>query len=191
MDQITQKQWVWTIVASFIIGILANLLTNFFIGWVCGVAAGMAVFFILDRNSKHEKPTPTETTPEDPTETAIESLLSVNLDIRMAAPPDPVIRAYEALIDRIIALLPQVATASPGGELAWTVSRIATEYIPNKSAAPYLALAPQDRASKQSDVLNGLAAIDEQIEEISAMVSRRQTDEFDAKAEFLRRRFGV
>lgn len=189
LSDMTLFLMIFSFIAAYLLGFA---LSNGLIGVVLGLAAAATMYFVRKKKGA-EKPedAPAPAAAPDPVEIATNALLDTNLALRRGLVQDPVASAFESLVDKILALLPRVHDSAPGGDLDWTISRIATEYLPNKSLSAYLALEPADRASLEAGMLEGLAVIESEIDEIEAMVSRRQTDDFDAKAEFLKRRFDV
>jgi hypothetical protein len=127
----------------------------------------------------------------DPVATGIEALLGINLELRKASIRDELLARYEALINKIMAVLPQVHEQSPGGDLAWAINRIATEYLPNKSTRPFLALPHAERAAAEPALIEGLTGMESELDEIAELVKNRKVSDFNGKAEFLRRRFEV
>ena len=123
----------------------------------------------------------------------INALLNINIELRKTIIPASIRDAFEQVIDQLIDLLPKVNAASPDSELAWVINRMATEYLPEKSVKPYLALDEQARhdESTMSTVLEGLAGMKAELSDVESILASRQTNEFNNKAKFLKRRFNV
>lgn len=98
------------------------------------------------------------------------------------------------VIDQLIELLPKIEeVASPSGDLAWTVKRIASEYLPNKCVYPYLKLSPQDRLSTQAinQFKSSISGLSLELTDIADTLSSRDSADFSAKAKFLSQKFNV
>lgn len=125
---------------------------------------------------------------------AREDLLALNLLLRKSPITTELIETTESVIDQLLTLLPKIEAAdSPSGDLAWTVKRIASEYLPNKCIHPYLKLSPEDRLSAQAiDQFNSsISNLSQELEGITETLSKRDSAEFSAKAKFLSQKFNA
>ncbi len=171
--------WVLTPVLGTMVGLLVGL-----------VVAGV-VYMVL--NSVNEKDAPPEIT-EEPislSETSIESLLAINIALRKETIPEEVRALYESIIDQLIEVLPTVNSEVSGGELAWVINRMATEYLPEKSIKPYLAMDASQRHAADTilSVKDSIAGMQSELSDVQNMLSSHKTDEFNNKAKFLKARF--
>ncbi len=184
-------------VGIIIVGI--TLLLSFFISLLMsglvGIVSGLVVYFILKQGKDDAtQSTPSnEPAPKNDSEQGIELLLVANITLRKAVIPEKIRDVYEEIIDQLIALLPRVNESSPDGELAWVINRMATEYLPQKSIKPYLALSEGERQDKDviEKVIESLSGMKSELEDVKDILSQRKTNEFNTKAKFLKQRFNI
>lgn len=134
----------------------------------------------------------TEPPPQPSKADPVQDLVALNLEIRKAALPLPLTQQCESVIDKLVELLPQLNAADdPSGDLAWTVNRMAGEYLPNKCIRPYLALKSEDRNNPDQvqQFEQSLSVLSNELDEVAAILSRRDKAEFATKAKFLQHRF--
>lgn len=134
----------------------------------------------------------TDTPPQPAEADPIQDLVALNLEIRKSVLPRHLTHRCESVIDKLVELIPQVNAADePTGDLAWTVNRMASEYLPNKCIRPYLALKPEDRESPEQiqQFEQSLTVLSNELDEVAAILSRRDKAEFATKAKFLQHRF--
>lgn len=187
-----------------IIGGLGILLIGYFIvgliaGVVGGVIAGIILYALMSKNKTDKNTTPASEAKtakpnnEDTLETSLESLVKANLTLRKSIVLPKVRDAFEGLIDALVDILPKVHEAIPDGELYWVVNRIATEYLPNKSINPYLALTTAEQQSEEhvAKVIDGVKAMMAELSEVSQLLTTKNLNEFNIKAKFLQHRFNV
>jgi hypothetical protein len=126
-------------------------------------------------------------------EIAISSLLDINLTLRKNRPPVPLLEKYEELIDQLIEILPVINNEYPDGDLTWSVNRIATKYLPEKSVLPYLGLDLEKRKDREviEKTIEGIDLMMNELKEIFDLLSKRKTSEFSSKAKFLKQRFDM
>lgn len=163
-------------------------------GIVIGVLVAAVVYMVLNYfNQSHEASPGSEAEPEpvSPSDTGIESLLTINIALRKELIPEEIRALYESVIDQLIDLLPKVNSEISGGELAWVINRMATEYLPEKSIRPYLAL---DEATRRADdtissVKESIAGMQSELKDVEDILSSHKSDEFNNKAKFLKSRF--
>jgi len=180
------------IIGYFIVGLIAAV--------VGGVIAGAILYVIMSKTNKSDESTEQSTgsetvkpKSEDNLDNSLESLVKTNLMLRKNILLPKVRDEYESVIDALVDILPKVNEAIPDGELYWVVNRIATEYLPNKSVAPYLALTPEEQQSQDNvtKVMDSIKAIMAELSEVSQLLSTKNSNEFSIKAKFLQHRFNI
>lgn len=175
--------------------ILLSFVANLIISIIVGVVAGAIVHFMVNKDKDQTETTAAtaETKDVDAADAAIESLLDSNLALRKTIVPQGLRQAFEDTIDKLIALLPEVNAKSKDSELTWVINRIATEYLPEKSLKPYLALDDASRNDEETiaSVIDGLNSMESELLEVESMLSDRKMNEFNAKAKFLKQRFNI
>jgi len=180
------------IIGYFIVGLIAAV--------VGGVIAGAILYVIMSKTNKSDESTEQSTgsetvkpKSEDNLDISLESLVKTNLMLRKNILLPKVRDEYESVIDALVDILPKVNEAIPDGELYWVVNRIATEYLPNKSVAPYLALTPEEQQSQDNvtKVMDSIKAIMAELSEVSQLLSTKNSNEFSIKAKFLQHRFNI
>lgn len=179
---------------TVVVFILLLFVTGLVISTIIALAVGIAVYFILKKQmDKRDQSSMAEEEPLSVEDVGINVLLNTNIELRKTIIPTSIRDAFEQVIDQLIDLLPKVNAASPDGELAWVINRMATEYLPEKSVKPYLALDEQARHDENtmSTVQEGLAGMKAELADVESMLASRQTNEFNNKAKFLKRRFNV
>jgi len=179
---------------TVVVFILLLFITGLVISTIIALAVGIAVYFILKKQmDKSDKSSMAEEEPLSAEDMGINALLNTNIELRKTIIPTSIRDAFEQVIDQLIDLLPKVNAASPDGELAWVINRMATEYLPEKSVKPYLALDEQARHDENtmSTAQEGLAGMKAELADVESMLASRQTNEFNNKAKFLKRRFNV
>lgn len=148
----------------------------------------LVYYYIVRPRRQKNTDTPSQPSEPDP----VQDLVALNLEIRKAALPRHLAHQCESIIDKLVALIPQVNAADePTGDLAWTVNRMASEYLPNKCIRPYLALKPEDRESPEQvqQFEQSLTVLSDELDEVATILSRRDKAEFATKAKFLQHRF--
>ena len=175
--------------------ILLSFVANLIISIIVGMVAGAIVHFMVnkDKGQTETAAATAETKDVDAVDAAIESLLDSNLALRKTIIPQDLRQAFEDTIDKLIALLPEVNAKSKDNELTWVINRIATEYLPEKSLKPYLALDDTSRNDEETiaSVMDGLNSMKSELLEVESMLSDRKMNEFNAKAKFLKQRFNI
>lgn len=155
------------------------------------VALG-AVYFFVAKQSTEDASSPSDSKPDETS--PLSSLPNLNLDIRKVPLPLDLIELVESIIDELITLVPLAAQSdSASGELAWTVNRIATEYLPNKCVYPYLALNNNRRSSdaENEGFRKNLEALKNELDGVSEVLLKKDQSNFAAKAKFLQTRFNT
>ena len=112
----------------------------------------------------------------------------MNVQIRENALPPDVVEKLEASIDVLRRVMPELNDEHPGSELAWTVNRMASDYLP-RIVTPYVKLSPPLRQEHREELLRSLAGLEAELENIGELLRGAKVGEFKTKAAFLRARF--
>ena len=181
---------ITAVIAMIVVWVLTPVLGTT-IGLLVGLVVAGVVYMVL--NSVNQTGTPPEITvePVNLSDTSIESLLAINIVLRKEMIPEEIRALYESIIDQLIEVLPTVNSDVSGGELAWVINRMATEYLPEKSIKPYLAMddAQRHAADTMVSVKDSIAGMQSELSDVQNMLSSHKTDEFNNKAKFLKARF--
>ncbi|MBV1950690.1 MAG: hypothetical protein KUG64_00640 [Cycloclasticus sp.] len=181
---------ITAVIAMIVVWVLTPVLGTT-IGLLVGFVVAGVVYMVL--NSVNQTGTPPEITvePVNLSDTSIESLLAINIALRKEIIPEEIRALYESIIDQLIEVLPTVNSDVSGGELAWVINRMATEYLPEKSIKPYLAMGDAQRhaADTMASVKDSIAGMQSELSDVQNMLSSHKTDEFNNKAKFLKARF--
>jgi hypothetical protein len=149
----------------------------------------VAAYSLIKFYSK-EKTKDTEPSVEKPSPT--QDLLALNLVIRKAAIGSILTVRCEGIIDRLIALFPRIEDhVCASGEFAWTINRIASEYLPNKCVMPYIKLEASTREASSDEFINNLQTLEQELLDIEALLSKNDQKEFDNKSLFLKAKFNA
>ncbi|MFT6113166.1 MAG: hypothetical protein ACI9MS_003108 [Glaciecola sp.] len=149
----------------------------------------VAAYSLIKHYSK-EKPKDTEPSVAVPSPT--QDLLALNLVIRKAAIGPTLTVRCEAIIDKLITLFPKIEKHEcASGEFAWTVKRIASEYLPNKCVMPYIKLEESTREGASNEFINNLQTLEQELLDIEALLSQNDKKEFDNKSLFLKAKFNA
>lgn len=192
-----------TKIPSYVIGIITSVIAiivtwilipvfGSITGLIIGLVVAIVVYMVLNHfNKTEEKSIDDDIEPENPADMGIQSLLNINIALRKEIIPEEIRNLYESVIDQLIDILPKVNTESSGGELAWVINRMATEYLPEKSIRPYLALDETSRNSEDTitAVKESIAGMQSELNEVQEILSAHKTNEFNNKAKFLKNRF--
>jgi hypothetical protein len=178
------------LILSFVLlmGVTGSVLISLLVGIVSYL---LAEFFSKDKSSNDDASG--ASTPRSEAELGTESLLSINILLRKCIMPVHVRDTFEQTIDQLLDILPKINLAGPDGELAWVINRMATEYLPEKSIKPYIALeeAARNDAATIAAVEEGLAGMKAELEEVESILAARKTSEFNSKAKFMKQRFNI
>lgn len=160
-------------------------------GVLVGLVVASVVYMVLNYFNQTEKPSEIIAEPVSQSETSIESLLNINITLRKEIIPEEIRTLYESIIDQLIDVLPKVNSEVSGGELAWVINRMATEYLPEKSIRPYLSMDDVQRHAEDmiTSVKESIAGMQSELSEVQDILSSHKTDEFNNKAKFLKTRF--
>lgn len=191
-----------TKIPAYIIGIITAVIAIIVtwilipvLGAIVGVLVGLivaaVVYMVLNHFNQTEEPSEIVTEPASLSDTSIESLLSINIALRKEIIPEEIRTLYESIIDQLIDVLPKVNSEVSGGELAWVINRMATEYLPEKSIRPYLSMDDAQRHAEDTinSVKESIAGMQSELSEVQDILSSHKTDEFNNKAKFLKTRF--
>ncbi|MDH5518034.1 MAG: hypothetical protein OEY36_09505 [Gammaproteobacteria bacterium] len=177
------------------IAITLTVLLSFFLSYplslVVALVLAVIIYFILNKSESEDEEA--AETPLTANQLAIESLLAVNLELRKTLMPEQMRDAFEQIIDQLLDILPVVAEQDPDSELVWVINRMATEYLPEKSIRPYLALDHSSRHDQASvaAATEALAGMKKELDDVEEILASRKTNEFNAKAKFLKQRFDI
>ena len=191
-----------TKVPAYIIGIITAVIAIIVtwilipaLGSITGVLVGLVVasvvYMVLNYFNQTEAPSELIAEPVSLADSSIESLLSINIELRKEIIPEEIRTLYESIIDQLIDVLPKVNSEVSGGELAWVINRMATEYLPEKSIRPYLSMDDVQRHAEDviTSVKESIAGMQSELSEVQEILSSHKTDEFNNKAKFLKTRF--
>lgn len=178
------------LILSYFLYMSASL--SFIIAFLAGIAFYLLAGYFSSKKSSSNDSSSVET-PKSETELGIESLLSINIQLRKCIMPVEVRDTFEQIIDQLLELLPKINQAGPDGELAWVINRMATEYLPEKSIKPYIALdeAARNDESTIAAVEEALSGMRSELAEVESMLAARKTGEFNSKAKFMKQRFNI
>jgi hypothetical protein len=146
--------------------------------------------YSLIKHFSKEKPKDAEQNVAKPSPT--QDLLALNLVIRKATIGSTLTVRCEAIIDRLIALFPRIEShVCASGEFAWTINRIASEYLPNKCVLPFINLKDAARDNASEEFINNLQTLEQELLDIEALLSKNDQKEFDNKSLFLKAKFNA
>lgn len=160
-------------------------------GVLIGLVVASVVYMVLNYFNQTKEPTEIIEEPVSLSDSSIESLLNINIALRKEIIPEEIRSLYESIIDQLIDVLPKVNSEVSGGELAWVINRMATEYLPEKSIRPYLSMddAQRHKEGTINSVKESVAGMQSELSEVQDILSSHKTDEFNNKAKFLKTRF--
>jgi len=182
-------------IITAVIAIIATWILIPALGSITGALVGLIVasivYMVLNYFNQTEEASEIIAEPASPSDASIESLLSINIALRKEIVPEEIRTLYESIIDQLIDVLPKVNSEVSGGELAWVINRMATEYLPEKSIRPYLSMDDAQRHAEDTitSVKESIAGMQSELSEVQDILSSHKTDEFNNKAKFLKTRF--
>jgi len=188
-----ENKYLILAVASIAVVVLLSFLFQIMIAVIVGLVTAAIGYYIIKSMKADEVDIVPEMDEPNVVDEHIEVLLNTNLLLRKVMIPLEVRDAFEKTIDQLLMLLPKVNDAAAESELAWVINRMATEYLPEKSIKPYLALDSSRRNSKEiiKSVMDGLVSINTELSEVEGVLLNRKVNEFNAKAKFLKQRFNI
>lgn len=172
------------------VGVIAFVVQQVFV-IILSAAVAAVVALLVHRSLSEGTSTPADSTPLDPVDVWIvhlQSLVALNVQIRENALPPDVVEKLEASIDVLRRVMPELNDEHPGSELAWTVNRMASDYLP-RIVTPYVKLSPPLRQEHREELLRSLAGLEAELENIGELLRGAKVGEFKTKAAFLRARF--
>lgn len=141
---------------------------------------------------KYSKENTADTSPITVQPSPTQDLLELNLTIRKAAIGSVLTLRCEAIIDQLIDIFPRVEKHEcASGEFAWTIKRIASEYLPNKCVLPFIGLKEDVREGATEEFINNLQTLEQELVDIEALLSKNDKKEFDNKSLFLKAKFNA
>lgn len=154
------------------------------------VVVGAVLFMRRNRAAGESAPAPSSDAPPAPPEWVahLDRLVKLNIAIREHALSTDVVAKLEETIDDLRALLPELNDAHAGGELTWTINRMASDYLP-RVVDPYVKLGAEAREQNRAELVGSLQGLEHELATIRELVRDRKTGEFQTKAAFLRARF--
>lgn len=181
-------------IVILLVVIITVILSMFFplpLSLLVAIACALAFYFFVKKPGADEEDE--AETPPSSNELAVEALLSVNLELRKTIVPAEMREAFESIIDQLLKILTEATELDADSELGWVINRMATEYLPEKSIRPYLMLDESMRHDQGTiaSVLEGLAGMKKELADVEDILSSRKTNEFNAKAKFLKHRFDI
>ena len=157
------------------------------------LAALIAVAVVTRRSGVRAKaargPEPSAPAAKDPEWVEpLRALVAVDIAVREHDLPASVVETVERNVDVLRELVPDLNDRHAGSELAWTVNRMATDYIP-RLVGPYTGLGADQRAARETEFRESLSGLEAELVNIRELVERADEGDFQAKAAFLRARF--
>lgn len=190
------KHYIIICVVGLALFIVLSLFLSLVLSLLLAALVCVALYFVFrssakDTNSRDEDID--EAPPMSDEQKGVEALLAINLQLRKSIVPSAIRDSFEQVIDQLMSVLPEVNKVSPGGELAWVINRMSTEYLPEKSIRPYLSLdeAMRHDQATMDEVEMALSGMKGELAEVQDILARHKTNEFSNKAKFLKQRFGV
>ena len=181
---------ITAVIAIIVTWILIPVLGSI-VGVLVGLIVAAVVYMVLNYFNQTEEVSEVIAEPVSLSDSSIESLLNINIALRKEIIPEEIRTLYESIIDQLIDVLPKVNSEVSGGELAWVINRMATEYLPEKSIRPYLSMddAQRHAAETITSVKESIAGMQSELSDVQDILSSHKTDEFNNKAKFLKTRF--
>lgn len=189
------KQLITTAILVIVIFAVLSIFLGLAIGLIVAILVGLVTFWLFSSKKDDQTSAEDEKTELSATEVGNQALLIANLDLRKKIISPDLREEYEHLIDQLLELLPLVngaeVAAEQTTELDWVINRMATEYLPNKSIAPYLKLSETERLDTKvvSEVLDNIISMKKELLEVKEMIIKKNHSEFTRKAKFLKQRF--
>lgn len=185
-----------TLITGTVIAIAVLAIAHLALGLPIAVVivAGLVGMFLIWRADQAPEGSgngePLESAPEavPPWVDSCRRLVQMNFDLRERAGPAASTAAIETSVDRLRALLPTLAEQSFGGELSWTVNRMAKDYLP-RIVDPFLRLTDEQQAEREPELLKSLEGLHAELANVEEIVDGRLEADFKTKAAFLRARF--
>jgi len=137
-----------------------------------------------DKNKK-EKENIVEEIKPDETETLIENIVELNLDLRLNLEDLYLIKEVEKLFDRLIELLKLVNVEENYTENTPLINRMAVSYLP-KFVNNYLALNSDKKIENREEFLKGIKILDNTISKSYDNLSKKNTQEFNKQVGFIK-----
>ncbi len=118
-----------------------------------------------------------------------EELARCNLALRTDGDvTSSVMEAVETLVDTIRRLIPQVMEKSTGSEMTYNIERLGVEHLP-RLVREFLAMAAEDRAEKESGLLETISNISSRLAKAEAYLNQGEVREFEAESGFMNMKF--
>ena len=124
----------------------------------------------------------------DITESALKSLLLLNLSVREKALELELLHLVEKLIDDLRRVLPRLNADFKTSEMAWVINSMANKYLPNV-INPYLLLSASAKHEQKIKLKESIVSMDKELSEVEGMLDASNTSSFETKARFIKHRF--
>ena len=166
--------WLWTLLASFILGVVVTV--------------------SLVARSRGERPQDlaeeviqqvVNPDPDALKHRVEEQLVLLNEKLRLEVPSKVVIEVGEEVIDLLIQIVPRALADSPNSEATFNLEKLATDYFPDL-VKDYLELSSEDKANKESSLLDQLKDIKKIAHAAKASLDEGNLDEFQISSSFLK-----
>lgn len=178
---------VFWLMAKIIVSMAIVVVAAIVAGVVAGVVASYVATSAVHSMSSSQGAPPAPDPAEELT-AALESLLALNLDLRVASLTGSALSRIEELIDRLAVLLSALYADFQGSASTREVRRIATEYVP-EFCRRFAAFSEEERAAKQIGFEERLGEIEAAVGKIEKAAADKNAIEFAAMGEFLKFKF--
>ena len=148
------------------------------------VLALVVLFFIM----KNKKNNDTKNEIKEVPQTPIDKLLTLNINIRKNIYDKELLDEIESIIDQLRDTLPILNESYKASELTWVANKMATDYL-QKVINPFMKFKKEEQEQNKNSLLESLAEIKKELNEIISLVKDKKTSSFDTKAKFIKNRF--
>lgn len=171
-------------------------MTGFIIGVVLVIAlvaiAIVAFVYFGSRGEQSETTTHTETPKEGgaPNELDLlfDQLADALLELKLSDASKEVFDKAMLVVDRLYELLPKFIEKHGSTELAFVLVQVGKNYLPNL-LIPYSEMSRTAQQNKESELVDALALLLDQIKKIEESYDKGEEDRFETEATFLKKRF--
>ncbi|PID43078.1 MAG: hypothetical protein CSB48_07210 [Proteobacteria bacterium] len=191
-DKKSNNALLIAIMVGGFVGLAGFFLMGAVIGLLIGVVAAVVSYYLFYKKG-NTAPAAADVETAQTLDSVLNDIAELNLKLRLSCPVEAARNAVEETIDALIALLPRVDRELEDGELKWVVYRIATDYLPNRAVSPYLALGRESQSDENvvADLVSGQQAMCNELKEVGDLLSQKKSNEFQAKATFIKHRFTI
>ncbi|PIE44506.1 MAG: hypothetical protein CSA50_00195 [Gammaproteobacteria bacterium] len=183
---------LFAVMIGAVVGLAGVFLLGTLVGALLAIGVAGIVYFFYHKQTK-VAPSAADVVTAPTLDSILDDIAQLNLTLRLTCSVEIARNSIEQTIDILIALLPRVHKELEDGELKWVVNRIATDYLPNRAVLPYLALDKDSQSDDKvlTDLISGQQAMRDELKEIDDLLSQKKSDEFQAKAIFIKHRFNI